>query len=107
MNCVEIEPGKEAEYFSVEIIQKFILDFHNDIEQQTERKKFYKGAGAYKAIYNLYGSKVDVWIEWNARRVEDALDIGITKFIFYDIDTIPDLVLDRWNIMSKELKRTN
>lgn len=104
MSCVQIEKGKEFDYFSEETIQKFIIDFSNDIDKQKEEKKYYKGAGAYKNIQNKKGKKVNVWIEWNARRVNDALDIGITNCIFYDQDTIPDLVLDRWNKISKEVK---
>lgn len=106
MSYTSIEKGKEFDYFSKETIQKFIIDFSNDIENEKEEKKYYKGAVAYKSIENLKGEKVEVWIEWNAQRINDALDIGITKCIFYDEKTIPDIVLDRWNLMSKELKKS-
>ncbi|WP_064967824.1 hypothetical protein [Tenacibaculum ovolyticum] len=104
MSHTEVPVGKEDKYFSLNTIQKFIMDFNNDIDKQ-EKTKFYKGACAYDAVDNLKGEKVDVWVEWNARRIQDALDIGITKLIYYDLGTIPDVVLDRWNIVSKELKR--
>ena len=100
----QVEKGKETDYFSKETVQLLIEDIANEIKQQKKVKKFYKGAISYQAIKNLEGKEVDVWIEWDARRKKGLLDIGITNCIFHKKDTFPDIVLDRWNKVKKEIE---
>ena len=103
----DIGKGKEFEHFSREQLQRVIEKISNDIDKNKTNQKYMKGAFAVKGLTTLKGENVDIWLEWNARVYKGMNDIGIVRLIYFEKDTFPDIVIDRYNWYNKNIKNLN
>lgn len=95
-----LERGKEYETFGTKMVDSMFSTVAEQIKElllnTKDPKPAIMGGFALKDVPMIDGNKTNVWIEYNAKLLPMGLvDAGIHECIMYD--TIPDIVLDRYN----------
>jgi len=103
----DIGKGKELEHFSKSEMQRVAEIISEEIDSsKREGQKTMNGAFLLNNLMTLENEIVDVWIEWNANINPGMNDIGFSRCIYFNTETFPDIVIDRYNIYSKLEKFT-